>query len=194
MPPRVGLFFGSTNGATAHVAQRMQELFAQQTECAVQLLDVAETYLEEMLDFDLLIVGIPTWNTGQLQRDWEAVIDEFDGIDLSGKVAALFGLGDQEGYPDTFGDALCFVADKLRTCGATLIGSWPTHGYSFTSSWAVAEGDMGKHFIGLMLDEDNQADLSDARMAAWLNQVWREFTESHSVDHGKEHTGREAEL
>jgi flavodoxin long chain len=187
MQPRIGLFYGSTNGATASLAHRIQAQLSLQTGLGVDVLDVAEFYLEDMLDYDLLIVGVPTWNTGQLQRDWEAVVDEFDGMDLKGRVAALFGLGDQVGYPETFGDALFFVADKLRACGATLVGAWPVAGYTFSGSWAMIEHEAGRRFVGLMLDEDNQADLSDARVAAWLSQVWQEYQDTQSRDYGKQH-------
>jgi flavodoxin I len=167
----IGLFYGSTNGNTAAVAQLMQREFADQAGISVELFDVADYYLEEMLDFQTLIVGIPTWDIGQLQRDWEAVIEEFDTVDLAGKQAALFGLGDQVGYPDTFGDALFFLADRLESQGATLVGAWPTEGYEFTGSWALRDGQ----FLGLMIDEDNQRDLTEARVGAWVRQLIDEF-------------------
>lgn len=167
----IGLFYGSTNGNTAAVAQLIQQEFATQAQIEVELFDIADFYLEEMLDFDYLILGIPTWNIGQLQRDWEVILDEFDEIALEGKQAALFGLGDQIGYPDTFGDAVFFLADKLTTQGAKLVGAWPTAGYEFESSWAIQDG----HFVGLMIDEDNQSDLSEERVRAWVMQLLAEF-------------------
>ena len=114
---------------------------------------------------------MPTWNTGQLQRDWEGVIDEFDSLDLTGKRVALFGLGDQIGYPDTFADALFFVADRVRARGGELVGAWPADSYQFDGSWAYEDG----HFLGLVLDEDNQPDLTVPRLETWLAQLWREF-------------------
>ncbi len=167
----IGLFFGSTNGNTGAVAKLIQREFAEQIGVEVQLFDIADYYLEDMLDFDYLIVGIPTWNIGQLQRDWDAIIDEFDELDLHNKQGAAFGLGDQQGYPDTFGDALFFVADKLETQGVALVGSWPVEGYEFTASWAVRDG----RFIGLMIDEDNQPDLTPERVSAWVKQLVNEF-------------------
>jgi flavodoxin I len=167
----IGLFFGSTNGNTAAVAQMIQEEFAIQAAISVELFDVADYYLEEMLEFDYLILGIPTWDIGQLQRDWEAIIEEFDNVNLQGKRAALFGLGDQIGYPDTFGDAVFFLADKLQSQGATLAGKWPTAGYTFTNSWARVDGS----FLGLMLDEDNQSDLTQVRVQTWVRQLIHEF-------------------
>jgi flavodoxin I len=167
----IALFFGSTNGNTAAVAQLIQQEFGEQAGVSVELFDVADYYLEEMLDFDYLILGIPTWDIGQLQRDWDAIIDEFDTLNLEGKRAALFGLGDQVGYPDTFGDALFFLADKLQSCGATILGAWPTAGYLFTGSWALQDD----HFIGLMIDEDNQRELTQERVRAWVGQLIDEF-------------------
>ncbi|MCX6050037.1 MAG: flavodoxin [Chloroflexi bacterium] len=167
----IGLFYGSTNGATAQVAQMIQGEFESTLGTKVELFDIAEFYLESMMDFDDLILGVSTWNIGQLQKDWEAVFEEFDTLDLTGKTIALFGLGDQIGYPDTFLDALFFIADKARERGAHLIGSWPVAGYQFDQSWAVEDG----RFIGLALDEDNQRDLTGARVAAWVEQVAMAF-------------------
>lgn len=175
---RIGIFYGSTDGHTAAVAARLKEQLdalpagdSEAGKVAVELLDIAEYYLEEMLEFDCLILGVPTWNRGQLQTDWESVIDEFSSLDLSGKRAAVFGLGDQYGYPDTFADALFFVADQLRQCGAQLAGRWPSDGYDFRASWAVEDGQ----FLGLVLDEDNQPAQTPARLAAWSRQLAQEF-------------------
>jgi flavodoxin I len=169
----IGLFFGSTDGATARVAQLAKRLCEENGWAEVELLDVADYYLEEMQEFEHLILAIPTWNVGQLQRDWERVMDEFDDRDLSGKRAAIIGLGDQVGYPATFVDAMVFLADKVEACGALLTGDWPTDGYDFTQSWAVRNG----RFIGLVLDEVNQPHLTEERLRRWLTELrcaWNE--------------------
>jgi flavodoxin I len=167
----IGLFYGSTNGVTAAVAQMIQDAFAERGVTTVELFDIADYLLETMLDFEHLILGVSTWNVGQLQADWEAVFEELETLELTGKQVALFGLGDQVGYPDTFLDALFFVADKVRERGAQLVGGWPVDGYTFTQSWAVEEG----RFLGLAVDEDNQADLTQARVDAWVEQLLGEF-------------------
>jgi len=167
----IALFYGSTEGHTEAVAERIQDEFLASGYATVALFDVAEFYLDEMLPFDRLIVGIPTWDTGQLQRDWEAVFEEFEALDLTGKRVALFGLGDQLGYPETFVDALFFVAEKLKERGAQLIGQWPTIGYDYTQSWAVTD----EHFVGLVIDEVNQSQLTDLRLRVWVQQLLVEF-------------------
>jgi flavodoxin I len=146
----------------------------------VESLDIAEFYLEDMPTFDLVLIGAPTWNTGQMQKDWEAIFDEFDTLDLSGIPVALFGPGDQVGYPDTFADALAFFADKVRERGARLIGRWSVAddpaGYSFAASWALEDGS----FVGLVLDEINQPSATESRLRLWLDQLWRELPEWHN--------------
>lgn len=162
----IGIFYGSTNGNTAAVAEHIRAAL-QDFGLEAELLDVAECYLEEMLDYDPILVGIPTWNVGQLQRDWEEALDELDELDLSGKRAAIFGLGDQVGYPDTFADAMIFIAEKLEAQGARLAGAWPTAGYHFTGSWAVRDGS----FVGLVVDEDNQPEQTEGRVRRWVAQL-----------------------
>ncbi|MCL4861223.1 MAG: flavodoxin [Caldilineaceae bacterium] len=167
----IGLFYGSTDGNTARVAQMIEQVLALRSTVHVEILDIADYFLDEMLAFDLLIVGVPTWNIGQLQADWQSVFEEFDQLDLTGKRVALFGLGDQRGYPDTFADALFFVADKMRERGAQLVGRWPTDGYHFRQSWAAD----GEDFLGLVLDEHNQPELTAGRIAGWVGQLIVEF-------------------
>ena len=166
----IGLFFGSTDGATAQIAERIRVLLAEaghEAECY----DVGEFFLEDMADFDHIILGVPTWNVGQLQADWDEVIDEFETLDLRGTDVAVFGLGDQIGYPDTFVDAIFFLADKAQSRGARIVGRWPTAGYQFERSWAVVDGD----FVGLALDELNQPELTEPRLRRWLAVILAEM-------------------
>ena len=167
----IGLFYGTTNGTTAEIASRIKAQFEQQFHQPVELLNIAEYYLEELVDFELIILGIPTWNYGQLQRDWEAIFEEFDEVDLSEKLIAIFGLGDQAGYPNTFADAMSFLADKVRERGATVVGAVPMDGYDFQQSWAVEDGKL----LGMVIDEENQPELSDLRIANWIALLMQEF-------------------
>ncbi len=67
----------------------------------------------------MLILGIPTWDFGEIQEDWEAVWDQLDDLNLEGKIVALYGLGDQLGYGEWFLDALGMLHDKLSTKGVS---------------------------------------------------------------------------
>ena len=131
-----------------------------------------------MSQYDVLILGIPTWDFGEIQEDWEAVWDQLDTLNLEGKIVALYGMGDQLGYGEWFLDALGMLHDKLATRGVKFVGYWPTEGYEFTSPKPViADGQL---FVGLALDETNQYDLSDERIQSWCEQILGEMAEHFS--------------
>jgi flavodoxin I len=157
---RIGVFYGSTSGNTRRVAELIGAQIGGET---VDLRDIGTATEDDLGRYDTLILGAPTWHGGELQDDWERFISHLDAADLSGKTVALFGLGDQRAYPDAFLDALGTLYEHVKRKGANLIGRWPTHGYTFTRSSAVIDGE----FIGLALDEENQPDQTAPRVAKW---------------------------
>ena len=132
-----------------------------------EIRDIADAGPGDVLSFKNLIFGIPTWGIGELQEDWAVFLPGLEDLDLSGKRVALFGLGDQESYPDTFADALGTLYDSLLQTGCEITGSWPVQGYDFRGSAAVRNG----MFAGLVIDEENQSHLTDPRIGDWLSQV-----------------------
>ena len=82
-----------------------------------------------------MILGIPTWDVGQLQMDWETFLPSMEGLDLTDKKVALFGMGDAEVYSLNFLDALGLLWNEIKTMGKPeLIGIWPTEGYEYDAS------------------------------------------------------------
>ena len=166
----IGLFYGSSTCYTEMSAEKIQRYFGQD---AVDLFNIAETPIEQMQHYRQLILGIPTWDYGELQEDWEAVWDDLDTIDFQTKTVALFGLGDQVGYPDWFLDAMGYLHNKVLIKGATIIGYWPNSGYTFEESQALTED--GLHFLGLALDDENQFEQTEQRIAQWCEQLKQDF-------------------
>lgn len=167
---KIGLFYGSTTCYTEMAAEKIRDILGDEL---VTVHNIKETPVETMNQYDLLLLGISTWDFGELQEDWEAVWSELNGLKLEGKVAALFGLGDQEGYAEWYLDAMGMLHDELLPTGLSFIGYWSTQGYTFEASKALTED--GKQFVGLALDEDSQYDLSDERIASWCEQVLTEY-------------------
>ncbi|MBZ0310801.1 MAG: flavodoxin domain-containing protein, partial [Anaerolineae bacterium] len=97
---RVGLFYGSTTGMTEYVAEQIQAAWsaAGLEPIAIQNIGLVKN-VSTLLNYDYLIFGIPTWNVGQLQDDWAIAFPQLNTLDFTGKQAALFGVGDQYGYP-----------------------------------------------------------------------------------------------
>ncbi|MFQ4145251.1 flavodoxin FldA [Chlorogloeopsis sp. ULAP02] len=166
---QIGLFFGTTTGKTESVAEIIQKEFG--GENVVTLHNIIDVDDSDFEDYQYLIIGCPTWNIGELQSDWEGYFPELDNIDFSGKKVAYFGTGDQVGYADNFQDAIGILEEKITELGGTTVGYWSKDGYDFNESKALRNGK----FVGLALDEDNQSDLTDERIKAWVAQLKREF-------------------
>ncbi|HIF9429247.1 TPA: flavodoxin FldB [Photobacterium damselae] len=173
---KIGLFYGSTTCYTEMAAEKIRDCLGHDL---VSVFNIKEAPISEMNSFDLLILGISTWDFGELQEDWEAVWQQLDGLDLNGKTIALFGLGDQEGYTEWYLDAMGMLHDKLLPTGVNIIGYWPNdENYQFTASKALI--DDGEFFVGLALDEDSQYELSDERITTWCGQIMAEYAEALS--------------
>lgn len=168
---QIGLFYGTNTGNTETVAETLtNELKGNGFE--VDVFDMASASVDDMSKFDNIIIAVPTWNDGELQDDWDAVFAEFERFDFTGKKVGFLGLGDQDGYPDNFLDAIGTLAKPVLKNGGTIVGYWPTEGYEFDASVGVAEN--GK-FYGLGIDQDNQEDLTDDRIKAWVAQLKSEL-------------------
>lgn len=160
---QTGIFYGSSSGKTASVAERMNmELGGD-----IGICDVAEAGLTGMMGFRNLILGVPTWGLGALQEDWLTALPVLKGLDLRGRSVAIFGLGDQESYPDTFADAMGKLFDALSGTGCRFTGTWSADGYVFEGSKALR----GRDFVGLVLDEENQAGMTLPRIREWLGEL-----------------------
>ena len=162
---KIGLFYGSTTGKTADTAERIQAALG--GDSVVDLFDIADQEVTDLANYDCLIIGCPTWNIGDVQDDWDALLDELDQVDFSGKTVAYFGTGDQIGYADNFQDAMGILEEKISSLGGKTVGHWPAEGYEHTESRAMRDGK----FCGLALDEDNESDKTDDRINAWCAQI-----------------------
>ncbi len=174
---KLAIIYGSDEGNTESVAHRIAARFEAG---AVDIHDVADIDQTTFADYDTILLGIPTWDFGQIQSDWEEFWDDIQAVDFSGKEVALFGLGDQFGYGDYFLDAMGMLHDVIVANGAKIVGHWSTEGYDFEASKALTED--GDSFVGLALDEDQQEELSTDRINRWTEQISLEFTEVFFVE------------
>ncbi|WP_150050150.1 MULTISPECIES: flavodoxin [Methylomonas] len=166
----VGIFFGTDTGNSRKVAKQIAKKLG-----VAKPENINKASVDDLLAYDVLILGTPTYGDGELpgltagtsSESWEEFMPNLDGADFSGKTIALYGLGDQEGYPDNFVDALGMLYDKFSELGATMVGFTSTDGYTYNKSKAVVDGQ----FVGLVLDEDNQKELSEDRLADWLTEL-----------------------
>ncbi|MBI1255840.1 MAG: flavodoxin [Chloroflexi bacterium] len=168
---KIGLFYGSSTGNTEYVAYEIKAEFDKKDPSLVDIFNIGASTPEQMLKYDLLIFGIPTWNTGQLQDDWEIFLPKLAGNDMTGKKVAIFGLGDQNGYGFNFLDAVGMLADQVMEQGAQLWGLWSNKNYEFEDSKARAE----EFFLGVGMDQEGQADATPGRVKEWVAQTIIDF-------------------
>lgn len=171
----IGLFYGSTTCYTEMAAEKIQEAIKEACNGndRVSIHNIKDVDLKKAEAFDIIIFGISTWDFGELQEDWESQWDDIEQVNLQDKIVAIYGLGDQEGYPDWFQDAIGMLHDKIAPQGCHFIGYWPTEGYEFNTSKALTED--GTQFVGLSLDDETQFDKTDERIATWVEQILAEM-------------------
>merc|ERR1711907_295189 len=96
-------------------------------------------------------------------------IGEIDVDDLTGYSGLIVGAptwntGADEGRSGTAWEE---VNSAMKEAGAEMVGSVATDGYDFSESKSVIDGK----FCGLPLDEDNESDMTEERVAAWCAQI-----------------------
>ncbi len=165
---KIGIFYSFNTNKTGKVAERIKEAFG---EADVELVNVEETDPGEFQSYDNIICGTATWFDCELPNHWDEFVPDIEDMDLSSKTIALFGLGDQKGYPENFLDGMGMLADMLAESGASIVGHTSTEGYNYEQSRA----ERGDKFIGLAIDFENQAAMNKDRISAWVEQLKKEF-------------------
>ena len=160
------VYYSTSTGNTETVGQYIADA------ASVSLEEIGDASEGEVKGYDSLIVGAPTWHTGADEQrsgtSWDDFLyDTLPNIDLEGKNVAVFGMGDQQGYGDNYCDAAGELYDLFSAKGCKMFGLTSTDNYVHTDSKAERDGK----FVGLMLDEDNQYDLSEERCNTWVEQL-----------------------
>jgi flavodoxin I len=166
----IGLFYGSDTGITSGVASEIKK--ALEANFKIEEYDVQKFKEDDFAKYDMMIIGLSTWYDGQLQSDWDTYIERFSQIDFTGKIVAMYGLGDQDGYGEWYCDGMGIVGQHVKDNGGNLIGKWSTEGYDFIESKAQHEEG---YFCGLALDEDVQPELTEIRLDEWCSMISKEF-------------------
>lgn len=156
---KTAIFYGSTTGTTEMVAGKVGELLGAEV--------LSATEIDRVEEYDFVIFATSTWGMGDLQDDWYEALDKLKTKNLSGKKVGLIGIGDQFGFGDTFVDGIGTIYEEIKDMGINLVGKTSTDGYSFSGSKAVVDNE----FVGLVIDENNQSELTDERINAWVEKV-----------------------
>lgn len=158
---KTAIIYSFNTKKTAKVAEQIQATF---NDDAVEMVNAEDITSSVFGSYEQMILGVPTWFDGELPNYWDEFVPELEDMDLKGKRIALYGLGDQKGYPENFQDAVGILAEILENQGAEIVGLTSIKGYTFESSRAVR----GDHFLGLAIDYENQGSKNKTRIPAWV--------------------------
>ena len=159
---KLGIFYSFNTVNTKKIAERIATYFPK-----AELVNAENITEEKFLGFDNYILGVPTWFDGELPNYWDEFVPAIEDMDLNSKTFAIFGLGNQIEYPENFGDAVGIMADLVESRGGKVVGETEISGYTYEKSRAIRNGT----FCGLLIDEDNQSEMSDGRIEKWSAQL-----------------------
>ncbi len=172
---KILIVYGSNTGNTAYVAEIISSAFA---EHEVEIRNVLSVDIEEFKQYDLLIFGTSTWGNGEAQKDWKEVLEKLDKSVIGGKLIALFGLGDSAMFPEQFASGVRDIYDVVIENAGIVIGFWKNEGYNFQFSKAL----LGDKFCGLIIDQDNESNLTVQRIVDWVKMLEEEIANHKSVN------------
>jgi len=158
---KIAIVYGTSTGATEGVASQIKSALG-----AADMYDVSRVTTEQLKPYDFLILGTSTTGYGDLLSDWEDFLPKLETLDFAGKKIALFGLGDSSSYSDTFANGMAQLYNELKD-KAEIVGPVSTDGYTFEDSEAIVDGK----FVGLALDEENEFDQTENRIANWTTEL-----------------------
>jgi len=167
---KTGIFYSFRSHKTK---QQVKKMIKHLGEKNVEEVNVDEATHKDFEKFDNYIFAVPTWFDGELPNYWDEFLPTIEEDSLKGKKFALFGGGDQKGYPENFVDGIGIMAEFIEKRGGKIVGFTSTEGYHYEYSRA----QRGDQFAGLALDIENQAALTDERIDKWIADVQKAFAE-----------------
>jgi len=168
MSKKTAIIYSFHTQKSKKVSEKIIDAFGKTKVEAINAEEVKKDVFEK---YDNFILSAPTWFDGELPNYWDEFVPDLEEMDLKDKKFAIFGLGDQKGYPENFCDAIGILAEIIEDCGGNVIGHTPVEGYTFESSKA----QRGNEFVGLPIDQENQARMTSNRIKKWVDLLNKEF-------------------
>ena len=161
---KVAIIYSKKAAKTSQVVKMIHQNAAWKN---IEDIDVENFIQNDLNEYDLLLLGVPSWFDGELPVYWDELVPYIEELNLNGKKVAIFGNGNQVDYPENFGDAVGIMSELVSAVGAKVIGYTSIEGYSFENSKTVD----GNQFKGLILDFENQLDKNEQRVKGWLQSI-----------------------
>lgn len=145
--PKVLVVYASMTGNTEEMAEAIAA-GAAEAGAEVVSKDAFDASAAELLEYDGIIIGAYTWGDGELPDEFIDFYEEMEGLDLTGKKAAVFGSGDTS-YPIYCG-AVDTIEEKLKELGADIAAESIKFEYNPSNEELEAGKSVGRQIAGLV--------------------------------------------
>ena len=102
------IIYASKTGKCEQMAHKVYEA-VKESGADADLFHVSSAEPGFLNDYDIILLGSPTYGNGELPDDYHSFYEELAGMELSGKVGAAFGCGSRR-YP-----AFCAAVNLLES-------------------------------------------------------------------------------
>ncbi len=166
---KIGIFVGTAGGTSMKIADALVEEFNIDEDDIINMEEDFDDIEDQMMEYDILFLGSSTWGQGDLHFSWVDPILEIedDEIDFSGKTVAFFGAGDCKKHGEHFCSALGKLHKTFTEAGAKAVGFIPKDDYDYEFSLAEIDDKL----CGCAIDEHNESEKSDDRIALWIDTL-----------------------
>jgi flavodoxin len=114
------IIYGTGGGNSLLVSEAIQSGL-QESGVETDLKRVELTNVDEIKEFDLVVMVSSTWNEGELQDNFVPFYEEFiEAEGFEGELFAVVGLGDSENY-DVYNTAADILEEAVAKVGGTLL-------------------------------------------------------------------------
>lgn len=111
------IIYASMSGNTEDIAKLIGNALEEKA-IEVTYEEIEDCSIEQLVQYDRILVGSYTWGDGDLPYEAEDFYDALDGADLTGKKIGCFGSGDHA-YPK-FCEAAVLFSERFKHTGASV--------------------------------------------------------------------------
>ena len=120
MMSKILILFASLTGNTEYMADIISdELIHLEHDVDLKAFDVDYIEVEEICEYDAVLVGTYTWDDGSLPYEVEDFYDDLEEANIKDKIFAVFGSADSF-YP-VYGGAIDLIGDRAQDLGAKVL-------------------------------------------------------------------------
>ncbi|WP_087972520.1 flavodoxin domain-containing protein [Oceanobacillus rekensis] len=117
---KVLILYASSTGNTEMMTEAMVSyLESQRYYVVMKSFEFDSINIEELLNYDLVLIGTHSADDGEIPFEAEHFYDELNDINLKDRLIGVFGSG--ESFYDVFCESIEIMGDRLEYLGARLV-------------------------------------------------------------------------